>query len=211
MRKLTERALVIASHNQGKIRELRALLDPLGYQLSTAAELDLEEPEETGLTFEANAELKAVAAATASNMPALSDDSGLVVDGLDGAPGIYSARWGGPERDFQLAMKRVDDELRATQRNNRQARFVSVICLAWPDRHVEFFRGEVEGVIVWPPRGEQGFGYDPVFLPDGYDRTFGEMSSDEKHGWSHGQDMALSHRARAFKLFAEKCLEKKSA
>ncbi|MDA4845195.1 RdgB/HAM1 family non-canonical purine NTP pyrophosphatase [Hoeflea poritis] len=203
MRRLTDKTLVIASHNQGKIRELRDLLDPLGYTLLTATDLDLPEPEETGLTFEENARLKAVASATASQRPSLADDSGLAVDGLDGAPGIYSARWAGPEKDFQAAMKRVHDALQERSAQNRQARFVSVICLAWPDGHVEYFRGEVEGTIVWPPRGDQGFGYDPIFQPDGFAVTFGEMDADQKHGL----DRPLSHRARAFKRFAEECLE----
>ena len=207
LRRLTEKKLVIASHNQGKIDELKALLDPLGYTLATAGELDLPEPEETGLTFEENARLKAVAAATAAGLPALADDSGLAVDGLDGAPGIYSARWAGPDRNFLMAMERVHTELQSRSPYNPQARFVSVICLAWPDGHVEYFRGEVEGIIVWPPRGDRGFGYDPIFQPDGHDITFGEMSADQKHGWRHGQDEALSHRARAFKRFAEECLE----
>ena len=203
MRRLTDKTLVIASHNQGKIRELRAMLNPLGYTLKTAADLDLPEPEETGLTFEENARLKAVAAATASKLPSLADDSGLAVDGLDGAPGIYSARWAGPDKDFSHAMKRVHTELTERSEHDRQARFVSVICLAWPDGHVEYFRGEVEGQIVWPPRGDQGFGYDPIFQPDGFDITFGEMGADQKHGL----DRPLSHRARAFKRFAQECLE----
>lgn len=206
MRKLNERRLVIASHNQGKIRELRDLLQPLGYELLTAGDLDLPEPEETGLTFEANAELKALAAAETAGIPAMSDDSGLAVDALDGAPGIYSARWGGPDRDFGLAMELVETALQKQGDGNRTARFVSVICLAWPDGHKEFFRGEVVGTIVHPPRGGQGFGYDPIFQPDGYETTFGEMAADEKHGWRHGDSKALSHRARAFKLFAEQCL-----
>ena len=207
MRQVEDKKLVIASHNQGKVRELRQLLDPLGYTLVTATDLSLEEPEETGLTFEENAELKARAAASASGLPSLSDDSGLAVDGLDGAPGIYSARWAGPQKDFGEAMRRVNEELEAKAPENRTARFVSVICLAWPDGHVEFFRGEVEGTLVWPPRGDQGFGYDPIFLPAGYDKTFGEMSAEQKHGWKPGQEAALSHRARAFKLFTEQCLK----
>ncbi|MCP4316796.1 MAG: RdgB/HAM1 family non-canonical purine NTP pyrophosphatase [Hyphomicrobiales bacterium] len=207
MRKLSENRLVIASHNQGKIRELRDLLDPLGYELVTAGDLNLEEPEETGLTFEDNAKLKALAAAKASDLPALSDDSGLSVDALEGAPGIYSARWGGPEKDFNIAMGRVHRELEGEGSGNRTARFVSVICLAWPDGHMELFRGEVEGAIVWPPRGNQGFGYDPVFQPIGFETTFGQMSADSKHGWKPGQEQALSHRARAFKMFFEQCLE----
>ena len=211
MRKLEEPKLVIASHNQGKIRELRDLLDPLGYDLVTAGDLDLPEPEETGTTFEANAELKALASAKAAGMPALADDSGLAVDGLDGAPGIYSARWAGPQRDFGMAMELVEKALREQSPDNRKARFVSVICLAWPDGHTEFFRGEVEGTIVHPARGTQGFGYDPIFQPDGYERTFGEMSAEEKHGWTPGDAAALSHRARAFKLFAEQCLVERKA
>lgn len=206
MRKLTQNKLIIASHNQGKIRELRDLLQPLGYDLLTADDLDLPEPEETGLTFEANAELKALAAAKAAALPAMSDDSGLAVDALDGAPGIYSARWAGPDRDFAMAMELVETALQKQGDGDRTARFVSVICLAWPDGHREFFRGEVEGMIVHPPRGDKGFGYDPIFQPDGYETTFGEMAADEKHGWTHGDSEALSHRARAFKLFAETCL-----
>tara|TARA_R110000751_G_scaffold283742_4_gene387214 strand:- start:7122 stop:7766 length:645 start_codon:yes stop_codon:yes gene_type:complete len=211
VRKLTEKKLVIASHNQGKIRELRDLLGPYGYELVTAGELDLEEPEETGLTFEENAALKALASARSAGMPALSDDSGLAVDALDGAPGIYSARWAGPDKDFPMAMGLVHDALQKKRIDDGRGRFVSVICLAWPDGHVEYFRGEVEGAIVWPPRGDQGFGYDPIFQPDGYKTTFGEMSAEEKHGWKRGQDVALSHRARAFKLFTEQCLEGRSA
>lgn len=206
MRTLTEQRLVIASHNQGKIRELRDLLDPLGYELLTAGDLDLPEPEETGLTFEENAALKALAAATGAGMPALADDSGLSVDALDGAPGIYSARWAGPAKDFGLAMDLVEQALAKQGNGDRAARFVSVICLAWPDGHTELFRGEVAGTIVAPPRGDRGFGYDPIFQPDGHERTFGEMSAEEKHGWRPGRDAALSHRARAFKLFAEQCL-----
>lgn len=211
MRKLEEPKLVIASHNQGKIRELRDLLDPLGYDLVTAGDLDLPEPEETGTTFEANAELKALASAKAAGIPALADDSGLAVDGLDGAPGIYSARWAGPQKDFGMAMELVEKALREQSPDNRKARFVSVICLAWPDGHTEFFRGEVEGTIVHPARGTQGFGYDPIFQPDGHERTFGEMSAEEKHGWTPGDATALSHRARAFKLFAEQCLVERKA
>jgi len=206
VRTLTEQRLVIASHNQGKIRELRDLLDPLGYELLTAGDLDLPEPEETGLTFEENAALKALAAATGAGMPALADDSGLSVDALDGAPGIYSARWAGPAKDFGLAMDLVEQALAKQGNGDRAARFVSVICLAWPDGHTELFRGEVAGTIVAPPRGDRGFGYDPIFQPDGHERTFGEMSAEEKHGWRPGRDAALSHRARAFKLFAEQCL-----
>lgn len=198
MRKLTERKIVIASHNQGKVRELRALMDPLGYEVATAADLDLDEPEETGATFEANAKLKALAAAKVANMPALADDSGLSVDALDGDPGIYSARWAGPDKDFRLAMKKVTNRLAGLPPEKRSARFVSVICLAWPDGHTEFFRGEVEGALTESPVGDGGFGYDPIFVPEGHARTFGEMGADEKQ--------ALSHRTRAFAKFADQCL-----
>ncbi|MEF2072063.1 RdgB/HAM1 family non-canonical purine NTP pyrophosphatase [Consotaella aegiceratis] len=198
--------LLVASHNEGKVREFRELLAPFGFVVTSAAERDLPEPEETGTTFEENARLKAVAAATASGLPALSDDSGLCVDALDGAPGIYSARWAGGGRDFAMAMRNIEEKLQAagaTTPDKRGARFVAVLCLAWPDGATQEFRGEVEGMIVWPPRGELGFGYDPVFLPNGFDKTFGEMESSAKHGWSPGQSEALSHRARAFRLFAE--------
>ncbi len=211
VRHLQQGRLVIASHNQGKIRELRDLLDPLGYDLVTAGDLDLPEPEETGTTFEENAELKALAAARGAGLPALADDSGLSVDGLDGAPGIYSARWAGPQKDFGLAMDLVEQGLRKQAEGDRRARFVSVICVAWPDDHTEIFRGEVAGSIVHPPRGDQGFGYDPIFQPDGHRRTFGEMNAEEKHGWKPGDAQALSHRARAFKLFAEQCLVERDA
>ncbi|MEM6464638.1 MAG: RdgB/HAM1 family non-canonical purine NTP pyrophosphatase [Pseudomonadota bacterium] len=207
MRKLKENKLVIASHNQGKVRELRDLLDPVGYALVTAGELDLEEPEETGSTFEENASLKALAAARAAALPALADDSGLAVDALAGKPGIHSARWAGPGKDFDAAMVRVKEAMDGSGSDDRTARFVSVLCVAWPDGHTEFFRGEVEGKIVWPPRGDQGFGYDPIFQPDRFSSTFGEMSAERKHGWRHGAVEALSHRARAFKLFYEQCVE----
>ena len=199
--------IVVASHNEGKVREIRDLLGPLGCEIVSAAELDLPEPEENGETFEENAKIKALAAATASGIPSLSDDSGLCVDALDGKPGIHSARWAGPEKDFALAMRNVEEAMQAagaTDDDKRGARFVAVLCLAWPDGHTELFRGEIEGVMVWPPCGEQGFGYDPVFLPDGHARTFGEMSAREKHGWRRGDDKpALSHRARAFKALVE--------
>ncbi len=198
MRKLVEQKLVIASHNRGKIRELHELMDPRGYEIVIAADLGLDEPEETGATFEANARLKALAAAQTSGLPALADDSGLSVDALGGDPGIFSARWAGPGRDFALAMRKVTDKLLALEAEDRTARFVSVICLAWPDGHAELFRGEVEGDITGHPRGTGGFGYDPIFRPTGYDRTFGEMTPEEKQ--------TLSHRARAFEKFAEQCL-----
>ncbi len=203
--------LVVASHNQGKIREIRELLAHYGLTVKTATELDLEEPEETGTTFEANAELKAVAATNATGLPALADDSGFAVDALDGDPGIYSARWAGPDKDFAQAMRNVEEKLQekgATQTGQRTCRFIAVLCLAWPDGQTQFFRGEVEGVAVWPPRGAKGgFGYDPMFQPQDHAITFGEMESEQKHGWKPGGEQGLSHRSRAFKLFADACLE----
>ncbi|AUX74976.1 MULTISPECIES: RdgB/HAM1 family non-canonical purine NTP pyrophosphatase [Sinorhizobium] len=212
MRKLVDKTLVVASHNAGKIREIRDLIGPLGFEARSAADLNFIEPDETGTTFEENATIKALASAKASGLPALSDDSGLAIDALGGAPGVYTANWAERDdgsRDFAMAMEKVEKELRekgATEPGERTARFVSVLCLAWPDGHVELFRGEVEGYVVWPPRGTSGFGYDPVFQPKGYATTFGEMSAEEKHGWKPGDADALSHRARAFKLFAETCL-----
>lgn len=208
-RKLEPGKLVVASHNKGKIREINELLEPFGFDVISAGDLDLPEPEETGTTFEANAEIKAVASANAANLPALADDSGFCVAALDGDPGIYSARWAGPDKDFAMAMRTIQEKLisvNALSPEQRRGSFVAVLCLAWPDGHKEFFRGEVEGEIAWPPRGTQGFGYDPVFQPDGHERTFGEMSSEEKHGWSTDKP-ALSHRARAFQKFAKACLE----
>jgi Xanthosine triphosphate pyrophosphatase len=206
------KTILVASHNAGKIAEITGLFSPLGIKVTSAAELKLPEPPEEGFTFEENAATKALAAARASGLPALSDDSGLVVDALDGAPGIYTADWAtlpDGRRDFAIAMRKVEDALRArgaTAPEQRTGRFVSVLCLADPDGTVRFFRGEAPGILVWPPRGDKGFGYDPVFQPDGHERTFGEMSAEEKHGWKPGDAHALSHRARAFKLFAEKCL-----
>ncbi|MXN44821.1 RdgB/HAM1 family non-canonical purine NTP pyrophosphatase [Shinella kummerowiae] len=213
MRKLDTKTIVVASHNAGKIREIEDLIGPFGFSAKSAAELKFEEPDETGTTFEENATIKALASAKASGLPALSDDSGLVVDALDGAPGVYTANWAEKEdgtRDFAMAMEKVEKALAdkgVTDAKDRAARFVSVLCLAWPDGHTELFRGEVEGTVVWPPRGSQGFGYDPVFQPEGYETTFGEMSAEEKHGWKPGDAAALSHRARAFKLFVETCLK----
>ncbi len=212
MRKLDTKTIVVASHNAGKIREIEDLIGPFGFSAKSAAELKFEEPDETGTTFEENATIKALASAKASGLPALSDDSGLVIDALDGAPGVYTANWAEREdgtRDFAMAMEKVEKALAdkgATEAKDRTARFVSVLCLAWPDGHTELFRGEVEGHVVWPPRGTQGFGYDPVFQPEGYAATFGEMSAEEKHGWKPGDAAALSHRARAFKRFVETCL-----
>ncbi|CAN7144595.1 RdgB/HAM1 family non-canonical purine NTP pyrophosphatase [Neorhizobium sp. LjRoot104] len=213
MRKLDTKTIVVASHNAGKIREIAELIGPFGFSAKSAAELKFGEPDETGTTFEENAAIKALASAKASGLPALSDDSGIVIDALDGAPGVYTANWAEREdgsRDFQMAMEKIEkalEERGATRPEQRGCRFVSVLCLAWPDGHTEMFRGEVEGTVVWPPRGTQGFGYDPVFQPQGYDITFGEMSSDQKHGWKPGEPEALSHRARAFKRFVETCLE----
>lgn len=201
--------VVVASHNAGKVREIRDLLEPLGCTIVSAQELDLPEPEEDGETFEENAVIKARAAANASGLPALSDDSGLCVDALDGKPGIHSARWAGPDKDFALAMRNIEEALQAARADTperRGARFVAVLCLAFPDGETHLFRGEIEGRMVWPPRGDQGFGYDPVFLPEGHQRTFGEMSAQEKHGWRRGSAVALSHRARAFKALVEQWL-----
>jgi XTP/dITP diphosphohydrolase len=201
--------LVIATHNPGKLREMRDLLSPYGIAAVSAAELRLGEPAETGTSFRQNARIKATAAAAVAGVAAFADDSGLVVDSLDGAPGIHSARWAGADRDFGRAMGEVDRQLRGrgvTTPASRTAHFISALCVAWPDGHVEEFEGRVDGVLVWPPRGDRGFGYDPMFLPDGYDRTFGEMSAEEKHGLPpHG--LGLSHRARAFRKLAEACLD----
>lgn len=208
-RKLQPGRLVVASHNKGKIREINELLAPYGFDVVSAGDLDLPEPEETGLTFEANAELKAMAAAEAAALPALADDSGFCVEALGGDPGIYSARWAGPDKDFAMAMRNIEEKLQAISAHGpemRRCSFVSVLCLAWPDGHRELFRGEVFGEAVWPPRGSLGFGYDPMFRPDGHAITFGEMTSEQKHGWSK-DGPALSHRARAFQFFSNACLE----
>jgi XTP/dITP diphosphohydrolase len=188
--------LVIASHNEGKVDEISALLAPFAIEAVAAASLGIAEPEETGDSFEANATLKARAAVEASGLPALADDSGLVVPALGGAPGIYSARWAGAAKDFRIAMERVQRELGD---RDRSARFVAVLALAWPDGRMELFRGEVAGRLVWPPRGERGFGYDPMFVPRGGVETFGEMEPAEKH--------RISHRARAFAALVQGCLQ----
>ena len=210
MRILKPGQLVVASHNQGKISEINELLDPFGFKIRSAADLELPEPQETGLTFEENAKIKALASTLATNLPSLADDSGFCVDALGGDPGIYSARWSGPNRDFSIAMDLVEEKLQqanALTQKQRGAKFVAVLCVAWPDHHTEFFRGEVEGTVVYPARGNKGFGYDPIFQPDGYSVTFGEMDSQQKHGWSLEQpNSALSHRARAFEKFAHTCL-----
>ncbi|MFZ0604642.1 MAG: RdgB/HAM1 family non-canonical purine NTP pyrophosphatase [Roseiarcus sp.] len=195
--------LVVATHNAGKLREIKELLAPYGVETLGAGALGLDEPKETGSTFRDNAVLKAEAAARASGMVALADDSGLCVEALEGAPGIYSARWAGESKDFSAAMARVEDELegRGTPLPWRAA-FVSVLALAWPDGAVETFEGRVDGTLVFPPRGTAGFGYDPIFRPVGHQRTLGEMGSEEKHGIPADGSLALSHRARAFQKFA---------
>ena len=188
MRGLGNERLVIASHNDGKVREIAELLAPFSVAVVSASALGLPEPEETGSSFTDNAVLKAEAAAKGAGLPALADDSGLVVNALGGQPGIFSARWAGAARDFTLAMSRVERELGDAA--DRSAHFISVLCLAWPDGERQEFEGRVDGTLVFPPRGDQGFGYDPIFLPDGHSETFGEMRPAEKH--------AISHRARAF-------------
>jgi XTP/dITP diphosphohydrolase len=200
--------IVVASHNDGKLKEFADLMAPFGLEAKSAKEYGLPEPDETGTTFEENAYIKAHAAAKATGLPALSDDSGLMIDALQGAPGVYTANWAeAPDgtRDFGVAMQRAEvamQEVGAVNPEQRKGRFVAVICLAWPDGEAEYFRGEADGTLVWPPRGDKGFGYDPVFVPDGHERTFGEMTAEEKHGWKPGQAEALSHRARAFQKFA---------
>jgi XTP/dITP diphosphohydrolase len=194
-RPFTGDRLVIASHNRGKVEEISALLAPFAIDAISAEALGIAEPEETGDSFEANAALKAKAAADASGLPAIADDSGLVVLALGGAPGIYSARWAGPAKDFRAAMQRVHRELGD---RDRSAWFVAVLALAWPDGDLELFRGEVAGGLVWPPRGERGFGYDPIFVPEGGVATFGEIDPAQKH--------RISHRARAFAKLVECCL-----
>jgi XTP/dITP diphosphohydrolase len=203
-----EGTVVIATHNPGKLKEMRELLAPYGIEARSAAELGLGEPDETGKTFAANARIKAMAATRATGKPAFADDSGLVVEALGGEPGIHSARWAGPNKDFRFAMNHIQTlliERGAKTPEQRRAHFVAALCLAWPDGHVEDFEGRVDGVVVWPPRGTVGFGYDPLFKPDGFDRTFGEMSADEKHGLPP-QGQGLSHRARAFLKLAAACL-----
>jgi XTP/dITP diphosphohydrolase len=193
--------LVVASHNSGKLREIADLVGPYGLAAVSAGELGLPEPDETETTFGGNARLKAVAAATASGLPALSDDSGLEVEVLGGEPGIYSARWAGPSKDFAVAMRQVADAVASKggwTNPGPIANFTCALCLAWPDGEAHIFEGKVFGRLVWPPRGAKGFGYDPMFLPDGESLTFGEMDPASKH--------AISHRARAFALFVDACL-----
>ncbi len=187
--------LVVASHNAGKAREINALLAPFAVEVISAGDLQLPEPEETGDTYIANAKLKALAAAKAANIPALADDSGLSIDALSGAPGIYSARWAGPSKDFAVAMARIEREMAGKE--VRRARFVCALSLAWPDGHGETFEGNVPGVLRFPPSGAKGFGYDPIFVPDGHSITFAEMEPQAKH--------AISHRADAFRQLVAAC------
>jgi XTP/dITP diphosphohydrolase len=201
-RRLTGK-VVIATHNPGKLTELRDLLTPYGVEAVSAGELGLPEPEETGSTFIENARIKAHAATKATGLPAFADDSGLAVDALGGEPGIYSARWAGDDKNFARAMQTIEDKISGS--SNRKAQFVAALCLAWPDGHTEDFEARVDGTLVWPPRGDKGFGYDPMFLPDGFDRTFGEMDADEKHGLPP-RGKGLSHRARAFVQLAQASL-----
>ena len=199
--------LVVATHNSGKLREMRELLAPHGFEAVSVGELGLPEPDESGTSFAENAIIKAEAAARASGLPAMADDSGLCVEALDNAPGIYSARWAGEAKDFAAAMARIEREVAARGPGaSRRAHFVSAIALARPDAGTRVFEGKVFGDLVFPPRGTLGFGYDPIFRPDGHARTFGEMISEEKHGIPADGSQALSHRARAFQLFAKACL-----
>ncbi|WP_425357303.1 RdgB/HAM1 family non-canonical purine NTP pyrophosphatase [Parvibaculum lavamentivorans] len=189
--------LVVASHNPGKVREIADLLASLNVEILSAADLGLAEPDETGETFRENAELKALAAAKTAQLPALSDDSGLCVEALGGAPGIFSARWAGPTKDFAFAMEKLRRGMLETGPVDTSAYFICGLALAWPDGHVEYFEGRVDGDLVWPPRGEKGFGYDPVFVPHGYETTFGEMEPQAKHD--------ISHRAHAFRQLVDAC------
>jgi XTP/dITP diphosphohydrolase len=202
--------LVLATHNKGKLKEFQELFEPFGLELISAGELGLPEPEETGTTFAENARLKAHASAQGSGMIALSDDSGLCVDALGGDPGVYTADWAGVPRNFDHAMKRVEDALQAanaTSPSQRKAHFMATLCLAHPDGRDWLFEGQCDGTMVWPPRGERGHGYDPAFMPAGYDITFGQMPAEMKHSWSPGET-GLSHRARAFAKFVEEAIER---
>lgn len=205
-----EGTFVVATHNKGKLREIEELVAPFGLHAVSAGSLNLPEPVEDGDTFIANALIKARAAAFAAKLPALADDSGICVAALDGAPGIYSARWAGESKDFGHAMEKVEAGLRerdCVTPAQRKAWFISALALVWPDGHEEIVEGRVDGTLVWPPRGAAGFGYDPMFLPDGETRTFGEMTSEEKHGLPP-LGKGLSHRARAFIELAERCLKR---
>jgi len=213
MRALDTKEIILASHNAGKLKEIQQLMEPYGFSITSVADKGLPEPAEDGTTFEQNAYTKAYAAAEATDLVALSDDSGLCVEALDGDPGVYTADWAekedGSGRDFSLAMQKVEDALAKQEANTpdqRRGYFCAVLCLCWPDGHAEYFRGEAHGHLVWPPRGVKGFGYDPVFQPDGHERTFGEMTAEEKHGWTKGEGEGLSHRARAFAKLANAVL-----
>ena len=200
---------VLASHNKGKLKEFEELFDSFDFEIISAADLDLPEPDETGTTFAENARIKAHAAASASGLLALSDDSGLCVDALNGDPGVYTANWAGPGRDFSVGMRRVEDALQAAGASTpaqRRGSFNATLCLAHPDGRDALFAGSVTGTLVWPPRGDIGFGFDPVFMPDGFDITFGQMPSDVKHSWSPGH-VGLSHRAKAFARLVEGAIE----
>lgn len=194
-----EKRLVIASHNPGKVREIGDLLRPFDIDVVAAASIGIVEPVEDGQSFSENACIKAVASASVSDLPSLADDSGLVVHALGGEPGIYSARWAGPEKNFNLAMAEVDRRLSQTDSADRTAHFTSALCVAWPDGHVEVFVGRVDGHLVWPPRGDKGFGYDSMFVAGGRDVTFGEMEPEEKH--------VISHRADAFRKLVNACFD----
>ena len=198
VRKLSGTRLVVASHNPGKVREIADLIAPWNLQAVSVGELGLPEPDETEPTFVGNALLKARAAAAGARLPALADDSGLCVEALDGAPGIYSARWAGPSKDFSLAMEEVHRRMQASGRPSRAAWYICALAIAWPDGVEASFEGRIDGELVWPPRGSRGFGYDPMFVPEGHSLTFGEMEPQAKH--------AMSHRARAFRQFVEACL-----
>ena len=203
--------VIIATHNPGKVVEMQELLAPYGVEVVSAGELGLPVPPETGFMFSQNATIKAKAAAEAANLPALADDSGLCIDALDGAPGLFSADWAGEAKDFSYAMQLVREELEKRGldlKTEIRSHFVSALVLYWPDGHSELFEGRVFGKIVWPPRGDKGFGYDPIFQPDGSSKTFGELTSEEKHGidWSQPEPQGLSHRARAFLILAKACL-----
>ena len=194
-RKLGAQRLVAATHNPGKLREINDLLNPHGVTAISAGSLGISEPDETETSFAGNARLKALHSAHASGLPALAEDSGLCVDALGGGPGVHSARWAGPSRDFAMAMRNIEEKLQAKGGAKRDAHFVSALCIAWPDGQTGMFEGRVDGTLVWPPRGAHGFGYDPMFVPDGFDMTFGEMLPSQKH--------AMSHRARAFRKLAD--------
>lgn len=209
MSRRLEGKVVIATHNAGKLKEMRELLAPYGIEAVSADELNLPEPDETGTTFAANATIKSKSAAELSGFPAFADDSGLCVEALGGDPGLYSARWAGPNKDFYAAMSRIETLLQergATAPDARRAYFISALSIYWPDGHEEAIVGRVDGTLVWPPRGDAGFGYDPMFLPDGHTRTFGEMTAIEKHGLPP-LGLGLSHRARAFIALAKTVLK----